>query len=285
MRTRIISSVAGLGILAVVLVFFDTILLNIAIAFLCVVAVMELLGAIKLQKFRFLYVISILFALALVFQRRWPVNIHFGRICLVYVTLLFLYQLKKHKDLPIEKTCFAFCMTILVTMSFYSVVLIKDVAGAQLGVFYLFLSLGSAWLADTGAYFVGTFFGKHKLCPEISPKKTVEGLIGGICTAVLGNLAICLIFRWVSGMAPFAYFLYPVEINIPVTLCLTPLLSIFGVLGDLSASVIKRQHNVKDFGNIMPGHGGVMDRFDSVLFIVPAVYMIFNIFPLVSFIK
>ncbi len=283
MRTRILSSLVGLGILAVVLILLDTVFFNVILFFISAMAILELLGAAGLQKFRFLNAVSLLFCLALMFQGMWPVRVHFARICIVYVVALFLYQLARHDTLGIEQLCYAFCMTILITMSFYSMVLIKDIAGAQLAVFYLFLALGSAWWADSGAYFAGTFFGKTKLCPAISPKKTVEGLVGGIVTAVLGNLLICVLFQLVSTwLVPVGYFTRPVDIHISWVLLLTPPLSLLGVLGDLSASIIKRQYGIKDFGNIMPGHGGIMDRFDSVLFIIPAIFIIFNILPLIS---
>lgn len=283
MKIRILSSLAGLGVLAVALVFLDTVLFHILLFLICGVAILELMGAAGLQKFRGLAAISLLFCLVLMFQGMWPVQLHFARICLGYVAVLFLYQLAHHQTLRVEQLCYTVCMTILITMSFYCMVLIKNWVGAQLTVFYLFLALGSAWWADSGAYFVGTFFGKTKLCPTISPKKTVEGLIGGIITAVLGNLLICGIYLMISTrLVPLGYFTQQVTINFWGVVLLTPFLSVLGVLGDLSASVIKRQYDIKDFGNIMPGHGGVMDRFDSVLFIMPAIFIIFNILPLIS---
>ena len=147
----------------------------------------------------------------------------------------------------------------------------------------MLLVFGSAWWADSGAYFVGTFFGKRKLCPAISPKKTVEGLIGGVVTAVLGNALVCVAFQlFCSWVVPWGYIRSAVTINSPAVMLVTPFATLLGVLGDLSASIIKRQCGIKDFGNIMPGHGGAMDRFDSVLFISPLFYFIFNIYPLIS---
>lgn len=283
MKTRILSSLAGLGVLAVALILLDTILFQILLFFICALAILELLSAAGLQKFRGLVAICLLFCLALLFQGMWPVQIHFARICMVYISALFLYQLAHHQTLRVEQLCYTVCMTILITMSFYCMVLIKERVGAQLTVFYLFMALGSAWWSDSGAYFVGTFFGKTKLCPGISPKKTVEGLVGGLVTAVLGNLLVCGIYLLISNwLVPLGYFTHHVAINLWSVVLLTPLLSVLGVLGDLSASVIKRQYDIKDFGNIMPGHGGIMDRFDSVLFIIPAIFMIFNILPLIS---
>lgn len=117
----------------------------------------------------------------------------------------------------------------------------------------------AAWGTDTCAYFSGYFFGKKKLCPNISPKKTVEGAIGG----VVGSMIISSVF---------GYFFLREHLLI-VALAGT-IGSILAQIGDLSASLIKRYTGVKDFGNIMPGHGGVLDRFDSILFTAPTIYYI-----------
>ncbi|MBR4668231.1 MAG: phosphatidate cytidylyltransferase [Butyrivibrio sp.] len=122
-----------------------------------------------------------------------------------------------------------------------------------------------AWVCDTSAYFVGRALGKHKLVPKLSPKKTVEGAIGGL----LGSVAVGFIF---------GYILYVRETHNPmiivVLLLITFVGSIIAQLGDLLASGIKRDHNIKDYGNLIPGHGGIMDRFDSVIFVIPCIYFL-----------
>ncbi|SNR89116.1 phosphatidate cytidylyltransferase [Anaerovirgula multivorans] len=120
-----------------------------------------------------------------------------------------------------------------------------------------------AWSTDTFAYFGGYFFGKRKLCPKVSPKKTVEGAIAG----VLGCMFSCGIFAYVF------FIEYMVMIII-----LGMIGSILSQLGDLTASQIKRYVGIKDFGNLIPGHGGILDRFDSILFTAPIVYYFFIIF-------
>ena len=128
----------------------------------------------------------------------------------------------------------------------------------------------SAWSTDTFAYFSGLTFGKHKLCPAISPKKTVEGSIGGIlgciiCTELYAYIIASvnnLEFSWINaGLCAFTA-------------------SIISQIGDLAASCIKREHGAKDYGNLIPGHGGVLDRFDSVLFIAPVVYYLIKYLPI-----
>ena len=144
---------------------------------------------------------------------------------------------------------------------------------AEHGLFYVILGLCGAWIADTGAYFAGRNFGKKKLCPEISPNKTVEGFAGGLISNALLFALIFLIYAKCN--------------HLDFTLlqgCKSGLLGLVcaavSVLGDLTASVIKRQKGIKDYGNIMPGHGGLMDRFDSVLFVLPAFYFCIVLLPI-----
>ena len=124
----------------------------------------------------------------------------------------------------------------------------------------------SAWCADAGAYFVGSKFGKHKLAPSISPKKSVEGAFGGVAGGILGMLIYGIILHFCKTDVPWIAFIVIGFLG-----------SFFGLLGDLFLSYIKRECKIKDFGNFLPGHGGVLDRFDSVLFVVPVCYYLFLI--------
>lgn len=122
---------------------------------------------------------------------------------------------------------------------------------------YIWLVFIFAWGSDTCAYFAGMFFGKHKLIPEISPKKTVEGAVGG----VLGTVALTLVFaRYFQEPNPM-YFIPLAMIGSSVS-----------QIGDLFASAVKREFGIKDYGNLIPGHGGILDRFDSILFTAPLTY-------------
>ncbi len=127
---------------------------------------------------------------------------------------------------------------------------------------FLFLVIILAFGTDTFAYFVGVKFGKHKLIPKVSPKKSVEGAIGGI----VGSLILSLIF------------MYFTKINITwATIPFLILASIASEIGDLVASKLKRYTGIKDFGNILPGHGGIMDRFDSIILVSPVIYFAFEV--------
>ncbi len=128
------------------------------------------------------------------------------------------------------------------------------------GVGWIFLLLAASWLGDTGAYFAGRALGKRKLAPRLSPKKTWEGAIGGFFTSMAG----AVLFGWLFGL----------DTSWLVLAALGGLLDIFGVLGDLAESMLKRAFGVKDSGGILPGHGGILDRVDSVLFAGPVLYLV-----------
>ena len=278
MKKRIISAAGGLALLAVVVIFFDTLLVNFLAAGICLLALFEIFKAADLLRFRVLTGVCGVFCVLILFLNTNAIAISFS-----YLSYLLVMLLRDHDKLRVEQVAYSFLMSILLAVSFYCLILLKEQTGPQMGMFYMLLIFGSAWWADSGAYFVGTFLGKHKLCPRISPKKTVEGLIGGIVTAVIGNVLVCLVFQaFCNWVVPWGYIKNAVTISIPAVALVTPFATLLGVLGDLSASVIKRQYGIKDFGNIMPGHGGAMDRFDSVLFISPLFYFIFNILPLIS---
>lgn len=269
--------------LAVVLVFFDTILVNVLAAGVCLLALYEIFKAAQLLRFRMLAAVCGVYCVLILFLNTDAISISFSYLSYLLVVMLFLMLLRDHRALRVEQVAYSFLMSILLAVSFYCLILLKEKVGPQQGVFYLLMIFGSAWWSDSGAYFTGTFFGKRKLCPLVSPKKTVEGLIGGVITAAVCNALVALLFQtFCNWVVPWGYIRNAVTINIPAVLLATPVAALLGVLGDLSASIIKRQCGIKDFGKIMPGHGGAMDRFDSVLFISPFFYFIFNICPLIS---
>lgn len=127
------------------------------------------------------------------------------------------------------------------------------------GLAWVFLVLGASWLGDTGGYFAGKYLGSHPLYPKVSPKKTWEGVFGGITLATVGTLVVRAV-----GLP---------ELSVPDCLILGPLLCVAGVVGDLSESMLKRAFDVKDSGWILPGHGGLLDRIDSLLFVAPLLFV------------
>lgn len=278
MLTRIISGAVGVVLLVGILIFHDTIVLPIAVSAIIAVMLYELLRAVKLHK-----CVPILCAveacgIAIPFinyrsllQKMIHNPVAFGSIeertslltfaiTLLAAFVVFLTWLKKHKELRYEQIFFALAVMVLVPQAMTSMVRIDSYSGEN-GLFLLVMGLCGAWIADTGAYFTGVCLGRHKLCPEISPKKTIEGLAGGI---IITGIVYAAAFSIYSG-----------EFNVTealLTFVLGAVCAVIGTVGDLSASMIKRQIGFKDYGKIMPGHGGLMDRFDSVLFVLPTFY-------------
>ena len=141
---------------------------------------------------------------------------------------------------------------------------------AEFGRIYVLMPLFAAFMSDTGAYFAGMYLGKHKLAPLVSPNKTVEGSIGGLVGGVVG--------MYIFGLILLLFAKTPFD---PAKLAVYGVIGSFlGQVGDLSFSAVKREYDIKDYGKIFPGHGGVLDRFDSVLFVAPAFYLILGVWPL-----
>ncbi|MCL2851428.1 MAG: phosphatidate cytidylyltransferase [Defluviitaleaceae bacterium] len=145
------------------------------------------------------------------------------------------------------------------------VILVREAPG---GIYLVWLIFISAWGADTFAYFVGKAIGRHKLCPALSPSKTVEGAVGGVVGAAVTAM---LYGRAISHFFPDA-----VNTDILLFGIVAAFSAVMSIFGDLTASSIKRKVRIKDFGKIFPGHGGVLDRFDSVLFTAPTIYILLN---------
>lgn len=168
-------------------------------------------------------------------------------------------------------------MAALISTSLTLLAVMRDRFGMTAGLFGAVVVLASSWMSDTGAYFAGVKFGKHKLAPLISPKKTIEGVVGGVIVAMIS----LLVAGYVYTIYTARFWGQTVEINYLYLALFSPLLTAISVIGDLSASVIKRQFQIKDFGKIMPGHGGVLDRFDSVLLVCTVVYFLMRWVPLI----
>jgi phosphatidate cytidylyltransferase len=276
LKVRVISSIVALVILAFVLIFYNSFVFPVALGIVSAIAVYELLGATSYIKYKPILFLSSLLALLYPFIISTVLKEYAFAIIMLYGIVLCTALLIKHDELDFANVSVALVVSFLVSSSM-SIFLVLRNSYKYEGLFYIFLVFIGAWISDTGAYFTGILFGKHKLSPRISPKKTIEGFFGGLLTATLGYMLGGFIFSYVMPL------IYP-EIaafvpNYVILALIAPICSAAGVVGDLTASVIKRQTNLKDFGNIMPGHGGVMDRFDSVLFVAPMLFIILKYFP------
>lgn len=277
MKQRIISAVAGLAVLLAVLILYDTVVLNITLSAIIAIAIYELLKACGAFAAP-VAIPSILLGAAAPFIGTETTKQFLPVVCVLFVIILFCYLLKAHKKFNAEKIGFVFFFTVAVSFSTSCFVYARDIFGVTVGLYIALLTLAGAWLNDTGAYFGGMLFGKHKLAPVISPKKTVEGFVSGIIVSIISQLLFTFVFVWIANKF-YGVEIYADYLKVAVT---GPVVALVSVLGDLSASAIKRQYGIKDFGNIMPGHGGVLDRFDSVLMTLPLVYNIMVYCPLIT---
>lgn len=268
MIQRILTAAAGLLIMAGFLLFYQTPVISLMVVIVTCSSVYEFLSANKYDKNKPLFIISLIFSVVVPFLP----NLFMILIALyTYVFLSFLLLIIYHKDLMAQDVSFTFLMTAFITCSLTLVIFLKNIYPSDF-ILYFLLSLGGGWLADSGAYFVGVTFGRNKLCPDISPKKTVEGAIGGFVGTVVGYLIVALVYVSVFHSA---------SIDFPVLIIIALVLTPIGMIGDLTASVFKRQRNIKDYGSILPGHGGMLDRFDSVIFVMPVAYLLFSMFPVI----
>ncbi|MBQ8056892.1 MAG: phosphatidate cytidylyltransferase [Ruminococcus sp.] len=271
MKTRLIS--AGIGIvLCIVLMILgeiNSIVIRVAIALVTALICGELLTAKGLHKNLKISIPCVAFGLLMpLFSGSLLKYIPIYLFAVIFFTIMVAF----HDSVKVEDAMFAFGGTMLLTLSMTSFTL---TACNPIGYssFWIVLTLGVPWLSDSGAYFAGVFLGKHKLCPEISPKKTVEGAFGGLISGTLGSLLIGLVFLLIYK---------DVTINFIPLLIIGFINPIVSIIGDLSFSVIKRSCGIKDFGSIMPGHGGMLDRFDSIILCAPLVFIISNLFTVIS---
>lgn len=271
MKARVLTGLIG-GIFAIAaLIFFPVIALRVIVALLCGMAMYELLSVGKCKNIAQM-IVTIIFAVAIPFLDMVEGFKLIALAVAVYMLLLGFIQVVAHTSVRIEQTMLLLGGTFTIIMPIGSLVYIF--ALPEHGRAYLFLTLIIAWFSDMGAFFAGKLFGKHKLCEVISPKKTIEGFIGGIVSAIAFSLLGALIYQnAVLGDAAQVIY-WQVAL---IALVVAPV----SVLGDLFCSIIKRHYGIKDFGNILPGHGGVLDRFDSTIFVAPLMYLALLWFPLI----
>lgn len=274
MKTRIISaavmiSVVIAALLAGKLIPGGGVIITVFIAVICGIAIFELLNnALKIEALPVclaatVYGVFMIFLLdknMFAASENGNIAAFFEKVPTVLTVIYFLAAVAiiilKQKDFDLPKI---FGFTAFPFLIAYAFSTINGIISFDKGIYYLLLLVNFSSICDTGAYFTGSFFGKHKLCPEVSPKKTVEGAIGGIVSSLVVSLILA--------------FFFGDRGHLLVTLAATILLCVAGMFGDLFASIIKRRAGIKDYGNLIPGHGGILDRFDSMLLIAPLFYM------------
>ena len=267
MKTRIITAIVGILVLIGVMFTFNTMVFNLVIAAITLIAVHEIYNALGFEKKDWLmYAVLVPYTLLVM-----PMSF-------VLVTFFAIYLVVRNGTISYQKASGLLVFSGIVIFCFYSFILLKERLPVEKfgydAVFFILLILCFAWGGDTCAYFAGRAFGKHKLCPVVSPKKTVEGAIGGVLgTMVFGVVATIIYSMAANRMEAFTRSNIGVSMYFIIAL-LGCIAAVLGIYGDLFASVVKRQCGIKDYGTIFPGHGGILDRFDSVMFIAPFVTMV-----------
>lgn len=188
----------------------------------------------------------------------------FPAVLTLLLILSFCVEIIRHKHAPLVNVGATIFGSIYVGWLIMHLVVLRGIDGTitvgpytkEAGAWLVMFTFLATWASDTGAYFVGRFLGKKKIAPTLSPNKTVEGSVGGFAGAVILSVIVGMVLHlpWYHGLALGVIF------------------GVLSQLGDLSESAIKREIGIKDFGNVMPGHGGILDRFDSMLFAGPAMY-------------
>jgi len=268
MKTRVIAAVILLPLLLIVVLALPKICTAVLFGVMAAIAAHELLSGTGYVKHIRLVSYSMIMAFLVTLWSFYGMPYAVGLLGLILFTaVMFGEMMMSHIKLRFEKVAILYLAGILVPFLFASLVRIHSVTGT--GKYFIMIPFVIAFLSDTGAYFVGKFFGKHHLAPVISPKKTIEGAVGGVLGAVIGMVLFVLVLSTAFGFQ--VNYLYAVIYGL--------LGSVGGVYGDLCFSVLKRQTGIKDYGNLIPGHGGILDRFDSMMIVGPLVEALLILIP------
>lgn len=258
MLKRIITAIVAVIVLLPILWFSDTLLFPIVLSIATVMCLFEMFRCMGLYKKIALTLPAYMAACVFpILQRLMNDN---GTVAMIafmvaalYVVYVFALVIWSRGKLAYKDACSSFLTSLYIILAINMVQYIRDFG--ESGQYIYFLIFIGAWITDIFAYFTGVFFGKHKLIEDVSPKKTVEGSIGGIVFCSLGYVVMGLIADIFFGCNANLIFL---------AIC-GVIMSIISQIGDLIMSVIKRHYGIKDYGKLFPGHGGMLDRLDSIL--------------------
>ncbi len=270
-KTRLISGIVLVIILAVFLILGGNILWSLTL-FISLVGLVELNRVLKNQKNTLgilSYVLCIIFYICLLLgeNRLCDViaeNNYFEIIALMYLILLmavYVFTFPKYKACDIWLSYFGFFYVGVMLSFIYKIRMVEEY-----GQYLVWLVFICSWVCDTSAYCVGMLLGKHKLAPKLSPKKSIEGSVGGILGSALVGAVYGYTLRniMLTDISPILLFAIIGAVG-----------AMLSQIGDLAASAIKRNYEIKDYGKLIPGHGGILDRFDSVIFTAPVIYFLF----------
>ena len=268
---RLFSALVGAAGLIGIILFAPVWAFNLLVATASVISLYEISKALGLNQKPQTEIIKYIAALAVfyvLFSDGALGEKVLAFIFVAYIMLLMIFAVVFNKTVKFSD------VPASVFALFYSVVFLAHISlirGMENGTALVFLPLLGAWMPDTFAYFSGMLFGKHKLIPSVSPNKTVEGAIG----AVVGCVLMFMLYGFIAQNIGFS-------VNYTNLVILSVISSVLAQFGDLSASIIKRSYGIKDFGNLIPGHGGIMDRIDSLIFIAPVTYYFLLLMPIIG---
>lgn len=260
MKQRIITAIIFGAILLPVIIFGGISVVVLAYL-LGTIALYELLRMRKLSLFSVPGLISLILLWIFLLPEQFQgilETLHFTKIefVLLAVLLFLTYTVATKNRFTFDDVAFSILSILYIGIGFYYFIETREA-----GLIWIFYSLFTIWATDSGAYFIGRAIGKRKLWPEISPNKTIEGSLGGVVCALI----VALLFSLFTE----------IEASLLQLSIITIVLSVFGQIGDLVESALKRHYEVKDSGTILPGHGGILDRFDSLLFVWPLLHFIY----------
>ncbi|HLR74108.1 MAG TPA: phosphatidate cytidylyltransferase [Virgibacillus sp.] len=256
MKQRILTAIIALIIFVPFVIYGNW-------PFVLLTYVLATIGWLELMRMRLgrtLILLPSIIALCFLWMMLLPKTVSFPlmtkpELIIIFVMLLLAYTVLSKNKFTFDDASFMLLATIYISMGFYFLIQAR-----MMGLNYILFILFIIWATDTGAYFLGSALGKRKLWPKISPNKTIEGALGGIVLASIVGVIFQLI--------------YPFNMSMLTIIIVSIVISVVGQIGDLTASAYKRHFGVKDSGQILPGHGGILDRLDSLLFVLPLMYII-----------
>lgn len=272
MRTRVVTAIFIILVTAPLCLFSHTVAWPVFVAAMSVMAVFEMLGCVGTRRKIAVSAPALLMAAVFPFALRYggasyDVLLIFMIAMFVYLIYLFAISVFSHGKLVLEDVFASYATVFYIMASFGALVLLRD---RDFGLYLVILTLYGPWISDVFAYFCGRLFGRHKLIPDVSPKKTVEGAVGGVVFCALAAILYGFILKMFIGEISSVSY---------VSLALIgAVIAVISQIGDLIMSHIKRKYGIKDYGFILPGHGGILDRFDSVLGVVPLIVILCEIF-------
>ncbi len=268
--TRLFTSFLILAIFAVMVIasFFDTIF-ELTVSLLSMMCIYEAINAIGFAKFKRFMIPSMIYAflvpLSFLLTEQMNKSPYYLIIILTFIYMIsfILVSMLNFNKIKFNDAATIMFVSLVITCFLSNIILLRQVPVH--GLFYMLLVIVCfSWATDVFAYLIGMSIGKHRFAPNISPKKTIEGSVGGTLASVIITFIALLIYKNITGT----------DYNLPLALGYALICSLVGQIGDLAFSYIKRSYGIKDFGNILPGHGGVLDRLDSLIFLSPFFYML-----------